>query len=199
MPSNTSKTSGDPRKRTTTKKPVAPRAGSSLSSDDKYAPSAWGSQSLYEDLTFPSGQVALVRRPGLEGLMKAGVLHQMDALTPLLEKHKAKATGKRVKTSDDVEMMKEILADPKKMEDLTHLLDRVTCHCVVKPEIQMTPNDITRREQGVIYSDMVDLEDKMFLFNYAVGGSRDLARFRGESTALVGSLHAVEEDEDQAV
>jgi len=197
MPSNTGK-SGDPRKRTTTKKAVAPPAGTSSSSEDKYAPKAWGSQSLYEDLECPSGQLALVRRPGLEGLMSAGVLHQMDTLTPLIEQHKANATGKRAKAVDEQNAMNEILKDPNKMTELIHLLDRVLCHCVVKPEIEMTPNDPTRRAPGVIYADQVDLEDKLFIFNFAVGGSRSVARFRSESSALVGGLQLLEEDEDSA-
>lgn len=199
MPSNTR--SGDPRKRTN-KATAAnrPAAGSSASSEDRYAPQAWGSVGQYEDVTFPSGQLALVRRPGLQGLLAAGVLHQMDTLTPLIQQHKDRATGKRAKELDEQKLMKDILGDEKKLEELMHLLDRITVHCVVKPEIQMTPNDVTRRVTGAIYADMVDLEDKLFLFNYAVGGSRDIARFRGESAALVGSLQSDEEDEgDPAV
>jgi hypothetical protein len=194
MPSNTTR-SGDPRKRTTTK----PAARASASPDDKYAPQAWGATGLYEDLTFPSGQLALVRRPGLQGLMTAGVLHQMDTLTPLIQQHKDKANGKKSSKAAEQQLMQQILGDEKKLEELMHLLDRVTVHCVVKPEIEMTPNDVTSRVPGVIYADMVDLEDKLFLFNYAVGGSRDLQRFRGESEALVGGLQSVEEDEAEAV
>lgn len=164
----------------------------SESPEEKYAVSTWGSTSKYEDLTFPSGQVALVRRPGLEGLMKAGILHNLDTLTPIIDKHKSKASGKKAVEVDVTELLKK---DPKVLEDMIHLVDRILCHCVVKPEIEMTPNDSTRREQGVVYADMVELDDKFFLFNYAVGGTRDLERFRLESEKSVGSVRSLQEDE----
>lgn len=163
---------------------------------DKYAASAWGSGgNTYEDLTFPSGQLALVRRPGVEGLMSEGLLHNLDTLTPLLEGHKAKANGKRPKQDLDISM---VLKNPAMLIQMTHLLDRVLCACVVKPDIVMTPNDVTSRKKGVVYADMVDLDDKLFLFNYAVGGTRDLERFRRESAAALGGVPAQQADEGPA-
>ena len=67
--------------------------------EGKYAPTAWGSNadSMGTDLVFPSGQVALVRRPGLQGLLKEGILHNLDTLTPFIEEHSAAANGRKLR------------------------------------------------------------------------------------------------------
>ena len=75
-----------------------------------------------------------------------------------------------------------------------HVLDRITTSCVVQPEIKMTPNDPTSRVAGVVYADQVEMEDKLFLFQFVVGGTRDLERFRKESDDALGSLSVSEED-----
>lgn len=191
MPSTTStksSRSGNPSKRA---------AAAAEDQGSRYAPSAWGSAAAYTDLTCPSGQLCQVRRPGLEGLMREGILNQLDVLTPLIEQHRDKVKGKKATKASDVDVS-ALLADPDKMANVLHLLDRVTVHCVVQPAIEMTPNDPTRRQPGVIYADMVDMEDKTFILNFALGGSSDLERFRVESAGAVGGVLAAEEDEDTA-
>lgn len=152
---------------------------------DKYAPTAWGQVGAggFEDLTLPSGQLALVRRPGVEGLMKAGVLRNIDSLTRLInEDHIERVNGK---TSID---MNSIMADEEQMAEITHVIDRVVCHCVVKPPVEMTPSDVTNRQPRVMYADMIDLTDKVFIFNFVVGGTRDLESFRGGLDELLGGV-----------
>jgi hypothetical protein len=165
------------------------------------------------DLECPSGQLCLVRRPGVEGLLAAGVLRDIDSLTAIVgEAHldrvhpERKAKGKQpsdhkakekpAKTQD--EAISELLEDPDKLANVMHTIDRVICHVVVKPEVEMTPNDPTRRKDKVIYADMVELEDKMFIFNFAVGGSGDLESFREEFDSAVGSLATQQDSADEA-
>lgn len=158
--------------------------------ESKYSPSVWGSapENPFSDLEVPSGQTCLVRRPGVEGLMKAGVLQDLDSLSAIVDqKHIRRVQGKpEVDTA-------ALLKDGKSLENVIHVAERITCYVVVKPEVHMTPDDSTRREPGKIYADMIDLEDKMFILNYAVGGTRDLERFRAERAEALGS---VEPDED---
>lgn len=144
--------------------------------NDRYAATTWGSSSDgLEDLTVPSGQLCLVRRPGVQGLIQAGVLHDMDSLTAIVEdKHVGRAAGKK---SVDV---RALLQNTAALDNVMRLADRIICYVVVKPTVVMPPDDVTLRRQGVIYADMVDIEDKMFIVNYAVGGTRSLERFRGE-------------------
>lgn len=150
--------------------------------DAKYQATAWGSNlGLAEDLTMPSGQVALVKRPGVEGLIKAGVLNDLDSLTGLVDSTHLNKGAVNVKS---------LTGDTKNLENVLHVVDRVVCHVVMKPSVFMTPNDPTRRQAGVVYCDMIDVNDKMFIFNYAVGGTRDFEQFRKESEAAMGSVDA---------
>lgn len=181
------------RTRSTPASPAAAPALHSVPTDgvDKYMPTAWGGGTTNtgpQDLEMPSGQIALVRRPGIQQLMVEGVLHKMDNLTALVDKKYIKKGGTG-KPSDNIDVG-GLIGDPEAMSQILHTVDRVVCAVVVRPQVQMTPNDPTRRIPGVIYADSVDLQDKMFIFNWSVGGSKDLESFRRESEAIVGGLAA---------
>lgn len=205
MPSSTTPKQPADRKppaRKTTKRASAPRSSAQAEPipvpEDptaKYAPDAWlsGGVGGMEDLTVPSGQLCLVRRPGMEGLMKSGVLHNVDSLSQVVnEKHLKRVQGKGDEPDTQEINMSSLMSDPQALEEVTYVIDKVVCHCVVKPEVHMTPNDVTRRVQGVVYADMIDLVDKMFIFNFVVGGTRDLESFRGGLGAALGGVEAVE-------
>jgi hypothetical protein len=206
MPSSTTRKQPADRKpaRKTTTSRKAPRQETSqpipqpdADPTGKYAPNAWlsGGVGGLEDLTVPSGQVCLVRRPGMQGLIKAGVLHNVDSLSQIVnEKHLLRVDGK---ATDEINMS-SLLNDEQGMDEVLHVMDKVICHVVVKPEVHMTPGDVTRRQPGVVYADMVDLVDKMAIFNYAVGGTRDMESFREGLSDVVGGLEAVEGVHDEA-
>ena len=184
-----------PRKRTaatvTEAPPPTPPNG------DKYAPSTWGAVSAYEDLRTPTGQLCLVRRPGLEGLIKAGIVSNFDMLTKLVgDQAERVKTGKEPKS--DEETMNEIMGDPEKLIEMMRVIDKIVIYVVVKPEIQTAPNDPTRRDPRVIYDDMIDMDDKMFIMNFALGGVRDLSRFREQYDTALGSVGDQPEAQDQA-
>lgn len=175
MPATRSTPQDRKAKKTTT------RAGDS----DKFAATTWGTAGIgsLEEMTVPSGQLCLARRPGTQGLIEAGILHNIDSLTAIVDsKH-----VRRVKGKEEIDV-DSIMKDPENVQTMMHTIDRIVCYVVVKPEILMTPNDITNRDPQKIYADMVDLEDKIFLMNYAVGGTRDLERFRGELDESVASV-----------
>lgn len=153
--------------------------------EDKYAATAWGAQS-YEELRVPSGQLCLIRRPGMQAMIKAGILNDLDSLTALVSTELLD-DGKPA-NSVKPEAIRDILKDTKKAESMFHMLDKVLCFAVVKPEIVMTPNNRTSMKNGVIYAESVDLEDKMFILNFAMGGTRDVETFRKESTDVVASV-----------
>jgi hypothetical protein len=188
-------------KRTTKKRPETPTSQPIPQQEDptsKYAPNAWLSGGIggMEDVTVPSGQTCLVRRPGMEGLMKAGILHNVDSLSQIVnEKHLKRVDGKATQEID----MGSLMQDSSGMDEVMLVVDKVICHCVVKPEVHRTPNDVTSRRPGVVYANMVDLVDKMFLFNFVVGGTRDLERFRGGLDSVVGSMEDGEGVHDEAV
>lgn len=163
--------------------------------NDPYAPTAWGG-SAYEDLRLPSGQLCLARRMGVEGLMKAGIIHDIDPLMGMVQMHEARVAGKDTESNEKA--MLDILKDESKMTSLFHMLDRIVCAVAVKPEVKMTPNDVTRRQDGVIYTDMIDLEDKMFIMMWTMGGAETVAGFRDQFEKSLGSLSAQPKNGGQA-
>lgn len=163
--------------------------------DDKYAATTWTSpEGEMTDLTVPSGQLCLARRPGVQGLMKAGILHDLDSLSGIVDKQHIK----RVEGKPDQVDVASIMNDPRQLEAVMHTVDRVVCYVVVKPQILMTPNDPTSRVPGRVYADMVDLMDKMFILNFAVGGVRGLEPFREQFEEAMGGLGSQSSDAAEA-
>lgn len=159
---------------------------------DPYAPSVWGSEDnsgALQDLDLPSGQRVLVQRPGPEGLMAAGMLDDLDMLSTVLPK--VMGGKSRQQQMDPSALMK----NPQMLAQAMKLMNRVLVHVVIKPELTMEPDDPADKERGKIYPSTVSMQDKTFIFNWAVGGTRDLERFRGqydESVASVESLSDVQ-------
>lgn len=150
---------------------------------DRYAAQTWGTTGGTEDFTTPSGQLCLIRKIDVQGLMQAGLMNDLDAIMSVVgNKHIMKAKG--VRTVD----MEKALEKPEMMTRLMHLIDRTVTHIVVKPEVQMAPNDVTKRKQGVIYTDMISLEDKSAIFEYATSEIEDAATFRTDADGDVGAV-----------
>lgn len=170
------------------------RKTSKAAAPDRYAPTVWGNKDFLEDLVVPSGQTCLVRRPGVQRLMEAGVLRQVDTLASIVaEEHIKRVKGEEPEIDTD-----SLAKDEDALISIMDVVDRVMVHCVVKPEIVMAPTSIDDRVGGVIYSDMIDIEDKMFIFNFAVGGSRSVEQFRQESLAAMGGVDDVQDAADEA-
>lgn len=163
-----------------------------------------------EELELPSGNVALVKRPGPAGLLSGGIMP--DTLMPIVQQ--AIAKGKGIKPSDQ----QKLFDDPTKIADMLDAMDRLTAAVVLEPKVayhkklvvkeghqldrateewEVIPEE-DRDNEAFVYTDDVDLEDKMFIFQYAVGGTRDLERFRSEHAAGLGNVSLGSGDEDPA-
>lgn len=181
------------------------------------------------DLELPSGEVAQVRRPGVQGLMKRGVLHSLDSLTAIVQTETIpKAEGKPLPKEKSAEA---IANDPEKFQKMMDTVDKIVCFVVTNPKVvtnlepvldeegqpvlkdgepvtrELTDDEkIDRKdvwdqehpELPLVYVDWIDAVDKMFIMNFAVGGSADLAQFRKDTEALVGGVQPSEATEDAA-
>jgi hypothetical protein len=168
------------------------------SSENKYAATAWGVEQ-FVDLMVPSGQMCQVRRPGTEGLMRMGLLDKTKGLMALVDtKHIKRVKGSVDQKAVSEKVAQEISNNPEKINELMSTIDKIVKYVVIQPELalpfKISPSGEeialldSEREQGVIYTDFISLEDRMFLFQYAVGGSSDLERFRGEFGESLASL-----------
>lgn len=212
MASKTSK-SGNPAKRAAAAK-AAPARQPSLPPSGPTSADAWVSRTAgpEEDILLPSGNVARVRRVGPEAFLTQGLLP--DSVTPVVEK--AIRQKKGLRPQDQADLAK----DPKQVGAMMEMLDRMLCYAVVQPVVVMPPpckicgkenvqsvpeHDKANasyhefqpldRQPGVLYADFVDLDDKMFIMNFVVGGTRDLERFRSEFGAGLAGLAAFSGDQ----
>jgi len=171
------------------------KASYTAATQDRYAPTTWGAGGpVLEDLELPSGQIALVRRPGLQGLIEAGVLRDMDTLTKIVaEEHIHRVEGDAGVEEIRIKDKNALMNDEAALLNIMHVVDRVVVHCVVKPEVLMTPNDKTSIRPDKLYTFQCDIEDRMFIFQYACGGTRSVERFRAQSLASMGGMDTVED------
>lgn len=190
--------------------PIGTHAEHQVSPTEITSPEAWVSvegRGDAEIVALPSGNTARIRRAGAEAFLAQGLIP--DTLTPIVEKAIKNKKGMRPEQS------REILKDPKQLGSLMEMLDRTTCYAVLEPRVVMPPTCVVcdeldtnaaeqhekqsrddyhefkakEREAGVLYVDRVDLQDKMFILQFTMGGTRDLERFRQEfGTGVAGLL-----------
>jgi hypothetical protein len=189
--------------------PATPKA--KKPQDHKSKSSNFGKQHTVP-VEVPSGSVIEVIRPGVEGLIKAGILESFDSLTGIVQGETIpKAEGKPVAD------LKEIVSDMDNVRKMTDILNKITMHVVRQPQLVWhyeqevdsddkpvfnggqpvwvlddKGNPVTipdeQRDPEIAYVDYVDLEDKTFIMNFAVGGSADLQTFRAATSEALGSL-----------
>lgn len=163
--------------------------------ENKYAVTTWGQEPTH-DLTVPSGQMCQVRLPGVQAMVSAGVFESVDTLTGLVnEKHIKRVQGKgpnAQKNGTPAEIDTDsLMKDPENLVKVFGIIDKVTEHMVLQPQVKRPvkevkkgtktveePLEFEERDDDVVYTDRIDVMDKMFIFQYAVGGSTDVETFR---------------------
>lgn len=143
--------------------------------------SAWRKQTTEgTPLVVPSGNTCLVRpSSGLDMFVRNGSIP--NSLMPIVQE--AINKGRPPKTED-----LSIENNPNLLADILELTDTACIFMVMEPIVKPVPRDDegeviphSRREKGdYLYVDDIDFEDKMFIFNWAVGGTSDLEKFREE-------------------
>lgn len=164
------------------------------------------------ELELPSGNMCLAIRPGAQGLIKAGLLDSLDQLTSMVQVEHIDSKDPKKALQEGVAAMS---ADPKKILEGLEIIDKAVAFVVREPrvfldepELDDDGNPVMRalvgadgraagekpvmkpRDPARLYADEVDLDDKMFIFQWAVGGTSDLVQFRKESAELMGSISA---------
>lgn len=162
------------------------------------------------DLTVPSGSLCRVRRPGVQGLMKIGVLDSLDQLTSWVAMGPLQPDKPQGGLS--AEQILDLASRKDDLEAGLALVDKVVEYVVLQPRLlrPIRRDEHTRepiltedgkeiplpeadRDPEQIYTDDVDMEDRMFILQFCVGGSSDLERFRKEWEGSMGSLAALQD------
>ena len=166
-------------KTATPRKKAAPRLAppappQEAGNKDPYAPTAWAT--IDEEFIAPSGQRCRLKKLGLTELVKSGLVNQLNTLAGVVDKKVNKAKGAPPKDIDPMKMLK----DERTMDNFLVIVDKVLVLSVTAPHIYEVPDEGTERDPGRVYTDMVDLMDKVAIFEKSVGGLSALAAFRGQ-------------------
>lgn len=161
-----------------------------MASKKKTATSAktWKGKSTGIDLTLPSGNICHARRPGMEAMMAQGKVP--NSLLPIIAEQMATAKGG--KRAQDLDLT-TLLGDAEKMHGVLAFQDAVIIAAVKEPRVLETPENDEDRDEDELYVDEVDAMDKAFIFQWAMGGAADLAKFRTGLAEAVLPLHTGEE------
>jgi len=158
------------------------------------------------DLELPSGNVCFAKRKTLDVFLAEGVIP--NSLMQIIQQQLDETEGK---TNDLQGELQKVASDPDKLRDIMALADAITVGCVKEPMCLSNLRSTGRvdedgrpimevipeadRDEELLYVDEVDMDDKMFIFQWAVGGTASVERFRSEQAALVADLSGSEEVE----
>lgn len=146
-------------------------------------------------LELPSGNMAQIRRISMQTYLKQGRIPNV-LMAPV---QKALQSGGDSLPEED---LKEVMQDPKALEQLFSMIDMVTCDAFVEPQVHPEPFIEDKDENGaptrtpaerndeLLYVDEVDLDDKMFVFQWMVGGTSDLEPFRNQSKGQLDTVRS---------
>lgn len=137
-------------------------------------------------LELPSGKFMECRKASFRVFLAAGIIP--NELMQVVQK----ALSKGVEPD-----MSEFSKDLDKINEMGVMVDRVVVYSSVSPKVHPAPELKENPETGeteedrrddLLYVDEVDDEDKMFIYQWVTGGTRDLAKFRAEFAESVASV-----------
>jgi hypothetical protein len=148
-------------------------------------------KSAYTDLRLPSGALCAARRVSVEAFIKGGSVP--NALLPMM---KGALNGVKPEVPKIEDLSEEMIASSLAMFDIA------TMEAIMIPEVHPVPS---RKEDGKrynedgsewerdpakLYIDEIDTEDKQFVFQWAIGGVTDVAKFRDGTAKELAALQA---------
>lgn len=134
-----------------------------------------GSQGI--ELTVPSGKVCLARRASIATFMQKGIVPNPLLKIVIEAAQKDKPPSKLLANLDRAQI-----------DSIFELYDAAALYCVIQPRLTRVPPQEEERDNDMLYVDEVDLEDKAFIFQWAVGGTADIEQFRAEMGQYVVAL-----------
>lgn len=153
----------------------------------------WKKKAQGADLELPSGEVCLARNVGMQVFLERGLIP--NSLMPII---------RQALVGEEPDLKMDDISE-EQIKEMMDLFDAATVLCVVEPKVHRVPRDgegepvpIEDRDPDKLFVDEVDFEDKQFIFQWVVGGTRDLERFREEQSASVERLRPVAVSESKA-
>jgi hypothetical protein len=156
-------------------------------------------------LPLPSGNTALVRNISPQAFLASGIIPNplMNIIRKAINEAEGLPPGK----------LKKMMGDDTMLVASLELFDRMLCYVLVDPPAKMPPtcrhcgeyskpndqhNDSSHenyhryveadRDPNVLYADIVEMDDKVFIAQWCLGGTSDLEQFRQQSEDGLASV-----------
>jgi hypothetical protein len=144
--------------------------------------SAWKKNNEVPLHQLPSGNYIRIRKIGMQGFMKLGMIP--NALMPFIEKGVNKGKGAAPAPNElDGEMMASMLTDQNALREMAEFFDKMVVAVCAEPTVALIPmknGEELERDPDQLYVDEIDEEDKSFIFQLCTGGTTDVEQFRAE-------------------
>jgi hypothetical protein len=132
-------------------------------------------------LQLPSELWVRARRVDLQTFILKGTVP--NPLVEIIQEALAKGQKANIASMMGVE---EGQIDLEMVNDMMEVVDSVVIETLLEPKVHDLPEG--ERDDDLLYVDEVDPEDKMFIFQWAVGGTSNLEQFRKEARADLDAL-----------
>lgn len=138
-------------------------------------------------LPLPTGLTIRARRPDVVQMLKQGSVINplLEVVTGLVDKGKEVTVNSLFGGEDEG-------IDLEKVKDMYEMVDGIVCAVFIEPKCHPEPAEGEDRSDDLLYVDEVEAEDKMFLFQWVLGGTDDLAQFRQQARADLATLAEVQ-------
>jgi hypothetical protein len=184
--------SGNPAKKAAAKKVAAKKTAIKRTTPRRSTPAGPSSvadfkrRSQGSPLTLPTGLVMVAKRVDLRSYLA----QNGEVFNPLLGLvNEALEKGGMVDMKDALGVDEEEgTVDLERLEEMYAIVEGMVCAMCINPRVHPVPEDEYERDDNLLYVDEIDDEDKMFLFQWAVGGTDDVAQFRQEAESDMASL-----------
>lgn len=148
------------------------------------SPSAFKKRREGRVIKLPSGMAVRARRVDIRTFISQGEVP--NPLLPIVEEalNKGKKADVSLITGENGQL------DTDLIDEMYQMVNNVVMEVVTEPKINPLPEGVERDDE-LLYIDEVEDEDKMFLFQWAAGGTEDIATFRLEAEQDLASLGQV--------
>jgi hypothetical protein len=127
-------------------------------------------------LTLPSGNTMRLKNPGIMELAHQGLIPNALMATIMTSVQKGQEP-----TADS-------LMEGVEVQDMFDMMANAIISMAVEPEIHPIPEAGEPRDPELLYIDEMDEPDKMFIWQWATGGTDDVEQFRRESGDVLAAL-----------
>lgn len=159
-----------------------------------------------EVIQLPSGNRVRVQRPAMEKFLSAGFLPDplVQDITNSITTRSGRNQIQNKSQADLAEIMFKKIGGAEGLSAMMRITDKLAAYCIVEPPTEWHERSVrdesgkevfetipdSERSEEILYTDEIEEEDKMFIFQFCTGGTSDLSQFREATGPVVAALSA---------